>query len=86
MDARAYEQLGPIPMRELGRSGVKVSALGVGGHHLGDLPDVETAIDLVHEAIDAGMTFFDCCWEYYDGKSEDWLGRALAGKGTASSS
>lgn len=80
MDARAYEELGPIPMRELGRSGVKVSAIGVGGHHLGDLPDVETATELVHEAIDAGITFFDCCWEYYNGKSEDWLGRALAGK------
>ena len=34
----------------------------------------------MHEAIDAGITFFDTCWEYYDGKSEDWLGRALAGK------
>ena len=34
----------------------------------------------MHEAIDAGITFFDNCWEYYDGKTEDWLGRALAGK------
>jgi predicted aldo/keto reductase-like oxidoreductase len=80
MDARAYDELGPIPMRELGRSGVKVSAIGVGGHHLGDLPDVETAIELVHEAIDAGITFLDNCWEYYDGKTESWLGRALSGK------
>src|SRR5690348_2977652 len=80
MDARAYEELGPIPTRELGRSGAKVSALGVGGHHLGDLPDVDTAIELVHETIDAGVTFFDCCWEYHNGKSEDWLGRGLAGK------
>jgi predicted aldo/keto reductase-like oxidoreductase len=80
MDKHAYEELGPIPRRELGRSGVMVSAIGVGGHHLGDLPDVETAIALVHEAIDAGITFFDNCWEYYDGKTEDWLGRALVGK------
>ena len=80
MDARAYEQLGPIPTRELGASGVRVSAIGVGGHHLGDLPDVDTAVALVHEAIDAGITFFDNCWEYHDGKSEDFLGRALAGK------
>jgi aryl-alcohol dehydrogenase-like predicted oxidoreductase len=57
-----------------------VSAIGVGGHHLGDLPDVDTAIELVHEAIDAGITFFDNCWEYYNGKTEDWLGRALVGK------
>jgi uncharacterized protein len=80
MDRHAYEDLGPIPRRRLGASGVEVSAIGVGGHHLGDLPDVDTARELVHEAIDAGITFFDNCWEYYDGKSEDWLGRALDGK------
>ncbi len=80
MDKHAYEDLGPIPRRRLGASGVEVSAIGVGGHHLGDLPDVEAAIELVHEAIDAGITFFDNCWEYYDGKTEAWLGRALAGK------
>jgi uncharacterized protein len=80
MDKHAYEKLGPIPRRRVGRTDVEVSAIGVGGHHLGDLPDVDHAIDLVHEAIDAGITFFDNCWEYYDGKTEDWLGRALAGK------
>src|ERR1700727_89964 len=71
---------GTIPQRLLGRTGAKVSALGCGGHHLGDLKTVGEAIRLVHEAIDAGITFFDNCWEYYDGKTEDWLGRALAGK------
>ncbi len=76
----AYEKLGPIPRRPLGKQGVTVSALGVGGHHLGGLPDVETAVALVHEAIDAGVTFFDNCWEYYNGRSEDWLGQALVGK------
>jgi uncharacterized protein len=80
MDKHAYQKLGPIPRRPLGKEGVEVSAIGVGGHHLGDLPDVDTAVELVHEAIDAGITFFDNCWEYYDGKTEDWLGRALAGK------
>src|SRR5580698_5777222 len=80
MDKHAYDNLGPIPRRRLGATDVEVSAIGVGGHHLGDLPDVDHAIDLVHEAIDAGITFFDNCWEYYDGKTENWLGRALAGK------
>jgi uncharacterized protein len=80
MDKHAYQKLGPIPHRPLGKDGVSVSAIGVGGHHLGELPDVESAIELVHEAIDAGITFFDNCWEYYEGKTEDWLGRALAGK------
>src|SRR6266852_4691389 len=59
-----------IPMRLLGRTGAKVSALGVGGHHLGDLPTVDEAVRLVHEAIDGGVTFFDNCWEYYNGKTE----------------
>jgi aryl-alcohol dehydrogenase-like predicted oxidoreductase len=63
-----------IPRRPLGRTGVQISALGVGGHHLGDFPTVDGAIRLVHEAVDAGITFFDNCWEYYNGKTENWLG------------
>jgi uncharacterized protein len=71
---------GDMIYRSLGRTGVQVSALGVGGHHLGDLPSVDDAIRLVHEAIDAGVTFFDNCWEYYNGKTENILGRALKGR------
>jgi aryl-alcohol dehydrogenase-like predicted oxidoreductase len=74
------QRAGAIPQRPLGRTGAKVSALGVGGHHLGDLKTVEDAIRLVHEAVDAGITFFDNCWEYWNGRAEDWLGRALAGR------
>lgn len=62
------------------RTGAQVSALGVGGHHLGDLQTVDEAVRLVHEAMDTGVTFFDNCWEYYDGNTEDWLGRALKGR------
>src|SRR5438477_9117633 len=72
--------VGDIPRRPLGRTGVHVSALGVGGHHLGDFPSVDEAIRLVHEAIDAGITFFDSAWEYYNGKTENLLGRALQGR------
>jgi hypothetical protein len=54
---------GDMLYRSLGRTGAQVSALGVGGHHLGDFPSVDEAIRLVHEAIDAGITFFDNCWE-----------------------
>jgi uncharacterized protein len=71
---------GEIPQRLLGRTGVKVSALALGGHHLGDMETVDEAIRLVHEAIDSGITFFDNCWEYWNGRAEDWLGRALVGK------
>jgi aryl-alcohol dehydrogenase-like predicted oxidoreductase len=71
---------GDIPRRAFGKSGVKVSALGLGGHHLGDFKTVEEAIKVAHEAIDGGITFFDNCWEYHNGKSEDFMGRALRGK------
>jgi aryl-alcohol dehydrogenase-like predicted oxidoreductase len=73
-------RVGAIPQRPLGRSGVQVSALGLGGHHLGDLKTVDEAIRLVHEAVDAGITFYDNCWEYWNGRAEDWLGRALQGR------
>jgi predicted aldo/keto reductase-like oxidoreductase len=69
-----------IPMREFGRSGIKVSAIGCGGHHLGDPEDIEVALKIVQEALDGGITFFDNCWEYHRGKSEEWLGSALKGK------
>lgn len=69
-----------IPMRALGRTGAQVSALGFGGHHLGDADSMGAAVNLVHAAIDAGITFFDNCWEYHNGKSELWMGEALRGK------
>ena len=67
-------------MRPFGKTGVQISALGLGGHHLGDAEDQPTATRIVAEAIDGGITFFDNCWEYHRGKSEDWMGVALKGK------
>jgi predicted aldo/keto reductase-like oxidoreductase len=69
-----------IPRRNFGRTGVRISALGFGGHHLGDAEDQPTATRMVHEAIDGGITFFDNCWEYHRGKTEDWMGSALRGR------
>ena len=66
-------------MRLFGRSNQKISALGLGGHHLGAAEDEKTAIQIVHEAVDGGITFFDNCWEYNIGKSELWMGKGLAG-------
>lgn len=67
-------------MRAFGKSGVTISALGLGGHHLGDAQDEKTAMQIVDEAIEGGITFFDNCWEYNRGKSENWMGKALKGK------
>jgi uncharacterized protein len=66
-----------MPMRPLGRTGVKVSILGVGGHHVGRPADENDGIRLVHAAMDEGFNFMDNAWEYHDGRSEVVMGKAL---------
>src|SRR5882724_10830282 len=68
---------GVMPMRTLGRTGVKVSLLGLGGFHLGIPRDDKEAVRIVHAAMDHGVTFLDNCWDYNDGKSEERMGLAL---------
>ena len=68
-----------IPLRRFGSQDVQISALGLGGHHLGDAADQAEATRIVHAAIEGGVTFFDNCWEYHRGKSECWMGDALKG-------
>lgn len=70
----------PVPRRPLGKTGVQVSALGVGGYHLGSTKDQKEANELVSRALDAGINFFDNCWDYHDGLSEERLGVALKNK------
>jgi aryl-alcohol dehydrogenase-like predicted oxidoreductase len=70
----------PIPRRLLGRTGERVSALGLGGYHLGNVGTEREAIRIVHEAIDAGLDFMDNAWEYHEGKSEERMGKALVGR------
>ena len=69
-----------MPLKRFGNTDVQLSALGLGGHHLGAAKDEPTAIALVHAALDGGITFFDNCWEYNRGKSEDWMGKGLKGR------
>ena len=67
-----------IPRRPLGRTGETVSALGLGGFHVGKMASEREAISVVHAAIDAGVTFLDNAWEYNGGTSEVRMGKALA--------
>jgi aryl-alcohol dehydrogenase-like predicted oxidoreductase len=69
-----------VPKRPLGRTGLQVSAMGIGGYHLGSSSSDEEASRIVNEALDAGINFFDNAWEYHDGLSEERVGRALVGK------
>ena len=71
---------GSVPKKALGRTGVQVSALGLGGYHLGSANTDQVANEIVAKALDHGVDFFDNAWEYHDGLSEERLGRALKGK------
>ena len=66
-----------IPRRSFGRHSETVSALGLGGFHIGKMSTEAEAIKLIHEATDAGVTFLDNAWEYNEGKSETRMGKAI---------
>lgn len=76
--AAAQDRSNGIPTRPLGRTGVEVSVLGLGGHHQARPKDENESIRLVHAAIEAGMTFMDNAWDYHNGRAEEVMGRALA--------
>jgi uncharacterized protein len=67
-----------IPTRPLGKTGVNVSILCLGGWHIGSIKDKDEAVKIMHTAIDEGVTFFDNCWDYHDGGSEEIMGKALS--------
>jgi predicted aldo/keto reductase-like oxidoreductase len=68
---------GDMRYRQLGRTGVEVSAIGLGGYHIGVPRDENEGIKIIRTAIDAGITFLDNSWDYHDGGSEIRMGKAL---------
>jgi aryl-alcohol dehydrogenase-like predicted oxidoreductase len=74
---REGTQTGDMLYRNLGRTGERVSAIGVGGFHIGSAPSEDEAIRLVRTAIDRGINFMDNCWDYHNGDSEVRMGKAL---------
>ena len=50
-----WEPARSIPLRKFGRADAQISPLGFGGHHLGEVPDEKTAVEIVHQAIDGGI-------------------------------
>jgi aryl-alcohol dehydrogenase-like predicted oxidoreductase len=66
-----------LPTRPLGRAGVRVSFLGLGGAHVGRVQPEAEAVRIIHAAIDGGMTFMDNAWEYNKGRSEEVMGKAF---------
>ncbi len=63
--------------RTLGKTGERVSAIGIGGFHIGSTADPNEGIRIVRAAVDRGINFLDNCWDYHDGESELRMGRAL---------
>ena len=73
-------ELSDIPRRPLGRTGERVSCIGLGGWHLAlSHVSARLAEKLIHAAIDRGVDFMDNCWDYNEGTSEERMGKALAG-------
>ena len=73
-----------VPRRALGRTGEMLSIVCIGGWHIGAVPEHNEAIRIMHAAIDEGVNFFDNAWDYHDGRSEEWMGDALAQGGKRS--
>lgn len=68
---------GVVPKRRLGKTGVEVSMIGLGGFHIGSKVSEKESILLIRRAVDNGITFLDNCWDYNDGDSEVRMGKAL---------
>ncbi len=69
---------GDMPYRMLGRTGEKVSIVGLGGYHIGiQNMDEQESIRIIRKSIDNGINFMDNCWDYNDGISEIRMGNAL---------
>jgi uncharacterized protein len=73
------ELRGEMLYRKFGSTGETISAIGLGGSHIGKPALTQAAATrLMHQAIDRGITFMDNCWDYHEGRSERWMGDALA--------
>jgi predicted aldo/keto reductase-like oxidoreductase len=72
----AAEERGGIPYKTFGSTGEKVSAIGLGGYHIGQPSDADS-IRIIRTAIDGGINFMDNCWDYNGGASEVKMGKAL---------
>lgn len=75
--SQAQTGSGEMLYRTLGRTGERVSVIGLGGHHIGRSPNEQASIQLIRTAIDRGINFMDNSWDYHNGGSEIRMGKAL---------
>ena len=69
-----------VPKRPMGKTGLEVSIIGLGGYHIGTVAGQQEVNNMVAKALDHGINFFDNAWEYHGGMSEERVGIALKGK------
>jgi len=75
--AWAADTKSEVPRRTLGRTGEKVSMVGLGGYHIGSQKGEQESIRIIRTALDSGINFLDNCWDYNGGASEERMGKAL---------
>src|SRR5437868_2754568 len=68
---------GDMRYRKLGRTGERVSLVGLGGYHIGVPKDEQEGTNIIRSAIDHGINFMDNSWDYHNGGSEMRMGKAL---------
>lgn len=73
----AQTRSGEMMYRTLGLTGQQVSLIGLGGFHIGKIKEEQESIKLIRSAIDRGINFMDNSWDYHNGRSERWMGKAL---------
>lgn len=78
LELAALDAAAPMPRAKLGRSGLEVSRIAVGGYHM-NVQGEEMAVRIIHSAIGLGVNFFDSANGYHNGRSDEIYGRALAG-------
>ena len=74
---KAIERMNGIPTRILGRTGLRVTVLCVGGYHIGKDRDPKLGVGIIRTAIDEGVNFLDNAWCYNEGESEKIMELAL---------
>jgi aryl-alcohol dehydrogenase-like predicted oxidoreductase len=77
--AGSVSAAGTIARRKLGKTGLEVSILGLGGAPVGNMPDQKPAVDVVKRCYDLGVNYFDCASAYAYGLSQIRFGLALQG-------
>lgn len=75
----AQVRSGEMMYRTLGKTGERVSMIGLGGFHIGKLKEEQESVKLIRTALDRGINFMDNSWDYHNGRSERWMGQALKG-------